>query len=351
MTQNTAVLTPPPPPAAEPPRPPAFAPANEAEFNRTAVNFHQPMPRPKVKGLVIDFHCHLLAARHGTDWFGAAAHYGIDRFVTMTPLEEALGLQRDWPGKVHFITVPQWQDRSPNWVGNWLLRLESFYNIGSRIVKFHCAPGTLLMRGVRLDAPQYEPLFREIVARKMAVMTHIGDPDLWYHGKYSDAAKYGSRDEHYRMWENMLAAYPHVPWCGAHMGGNPENLPRLQELLDKYPNLVLDCSATRWMAREISKRRDAAREFFLRNQDRILFGSDQVSGNDRTFDFLSSRWWTHRKLWETAFIGPCPILDPDLPADQQPVLRGLALPDDVLQKVYHDNAARFLDRIGMGFAE
>ncbi len=97
------------------------------------------------------------------------------------------------------------------------------------------------------------------------------------------------------------------------------------------------------------ERRDAAREFFIRNQDRIFFGSDQVSGDDRGFDFLASRFWVHRKLWETAYIGPNPILDPDLPPDNQPPIRGLALPDEVLQKLYHDNAIQFLAKIGMSF--
>ena len=69
------------------------------------------------------------------------------------------------------------------------------------------------------------------------------------------------------------------------------------------------------MAREVSARRDATREFIIRNADRILFGSDQVSGDDRGFDFLSSRFWTHRKLWETGYVGPAPIMDPDLPPD------------------------------------
>jgi hypothetical protein len=100
------------------------------------------------------------------------------------------------------------------------------------------------------------------------------------------------------------------------------------------------------MVREISLRRDAAREFFIRNQDRLLFGSDQVSGDDRNFDFYASRFWCHRKLWETANTVPTPILDPDLPPDQQPVLRGLALPDTVLQKLYRDNAVRLMSRYG-----
>ena len=329
------------------PRPP--------DHNRTGIDFHRPMPGPKVRGPVIDFHCHLLANRHGRDWFEAARHYGIDCFVTMSQLEEVVGLQRDWGfgpdgPRLRFIVVPKWGEPiSPNWVDDWLVRLEAFYNLGSRIVKFHVAPGTMVMRGLRLDAPQFKPVFREIVARKMAVMTHVGDPDTWYRGKYADASKYGTRDEHYAMWEGVMREYPQVPWVGAHMGGNPEDLGRLQDLLDRFPNLMLDCSATRWMVREVSARRDAAREFFVRNADRILFGTDQVSGDDRGFDFLASRFWAHRKLWETAYVGQTPIHDPDLPDDQQPVLRGLALPDGVLQKMYHDNAARFLAGIGMGF--
>jgi hypothetical protein len=173
-------------------------------------------------------------------------------------------------------------------------------------------------------------------------MTHVGDPQTWYATRYADSAKYGTRDEHYQMWENALEEYRGTPWLAAHLAGNPEDFHRLQRLLDRYPDLWFDCSATRWMIREISARRDEAREFFIRNQDRIIFGTDQVTADGRDFDFLASRFWAHRKLWETAYIGPSPIHDPDLPDDAQPLLRGLALPDDCLQKLYHDNAVRFL---------
>src|SRR5215510_15581403 len=54
------------------------------EYNRTGIDFRRPMPRPKVDGIVIDFHCHLLAHRHAADWFESARHYGIDCFLTMT---------------------------------------------------------------------------------------------------------------------------------------------------------------------------------------------------------------------------------------------------------------------------
>ncbi|HYE20343.1 MAG TPA: hypothetical protein VEA69_17990 [Tepidisphaeraceae bacterium] len=336
------------------PKPVACPPAQKwkpVEWNTCGVNYRRPMPLPKVRGSVIDFHCHLFAARHARTWFEAAAHFGIDTFVTMTPLEECVGLARDWPGRIHFIAVPQWFYEGPDFVSDWLRRIEAFYNLGSRMAKFHMAPQTLVRRGLRLDSPELEPVFRELRDRGMMVMTHMGDPELWYQGKYADTATYGTRDEHYTMWENVLNTWTHLPWVGAHMGGNPEDLGRLQGLLDRHPNLSLDCSATRWMAREVSARRDDAREFFVRNADRILFGSDQVSGDDRDFDFLASRWWTHRKLWETGYIGPMPILDPDLPASEQPRLRGLALPDEVLQKLYHDNAVKVMAAAGVQIGE
>lgn len=317
------------------------------EYNRLSLDYHKPLPRPPVKGIVIDAHCHPVAARHGADWFAAARHYGIDAFVSMTPLEEAIGLGRRFPGRIQFIVIPQWQKID---IEDWLRRLEAFYNLGSRIIKFHMAPQTIARTKLRLDSPEIQRVMGEAIARDMLIMTHVGDPDTWYAGKY-DPAKFGTREEHYAMWEGAMSRCPERPWLGAHMGGNPENLPRLQGLLDKFPNLYLDMSATRWMAREISARREAAREFVIRNQDRLLWGSDQVSGDARGFDFLASRWWVHRKLWETGYVGASPILDPDLPVDQQPKLAGLALPDGVLQKVYHDNAIKLLARVGVYFDE
>src|ERR1043166_3599628 len=76
-------------PAPPPPKPP--------EHNRIGINFRAPMPRPPVRGIVIDFHNHILAAHHGPAWIEAASHYGIDRFVTMGPLEEVVKIQRDYP--------------------------------------------------------------------------------------------------------------------------------------------------------------------------------------------------------------------------------------------------------------
>ncbi len=340
---------PPPPPPPPPPRigPPAAGSVDE--FNPLRLDYRAELCKPPTRGYVIDWHSHLLAARHAPLWFEVADHYGIDKFVTMAPLEEVAGLQLRYGDRLHFIAVPQWGDTSTHWRDNWLRRIEAFANLGSRVCKFHMAPGTMAMRGWRLNHEVSRPLLDYAVGRGMMLMSHIGDPDSWYEKKYTDHAKFGTRDEHFAMWEKLLDRYDSVPWVGAHLGGNPENLPRVQQLLDAHPNVHLDLSATRWIVRELSRQRDEAREFIIRNQDRLLFGTDQVSGDDRGFDFLASRFWSHRKLWETSYVGPVNIHDPDLPKDNQPTFRGLALPTDVLQKLYHDNAQRLLSTVGAAF--
>jgi len=70
--------------------------------------------------------------------------------------------------------------------------------------------------------------------------------------------------------------------------------------------------------------RDASRDFFIRNQDRILFGSDQVSGDDRNYDFYASASGASQAM-ETANAVPRHP-GPRSAADRQPVLRGWRCP-------------------------
>jgi hypothetical protein len=52
-------------------------------------------------------------------------------------------------------------------------------------------------------------------------------------------------------------------------------------------------------------------------------------------------------LWETDWVGPSPIADGDYTASDggptTPILRGIQLPDDVVEMVYYRNAHRLLN--------
>ena len=74
--------------------------------------------------------------------------------------------------------------------------------------------------------------------------------------------------------------------------------------------------------------------------------SDLVTGHMYVREHYISRYWCQRTLWESSWIGTSPIADPDYqPSDGEgslPVLRGLDLPKDVLEKVYSGNARRLV---------
>jgi predicted TIM-barrel fold metal-dependent hydrolase len=172
------------------------------------------------------------------------------------------------------------------------------------------------------------------------------DPDVWFQTVYADRDKYGSKSDQYVGLERMLELFPDLTWIGAHMGGDPEHPDHLEALLERYPHLYLDTSATKWQVREVSARRDAVRSLVCRHPDRFLFGSDLVTRHHLPREHYVSRYWAQRTLWESDWEGESPIADPDYrPGPGEPAtppLVGLELPADVLRRVYHDNAARLL---------
>jgi predicted TIM-barrel fold metal-dependent hydrolase len=214
------------------------------------------------------------------------------------------------------------------------------------MIKFWAAPRGRDL-GLYVDAPwRVEAARRARAAGVRVIMVHVADPDTWFSTKYADVAKYGSKADQYIGLCHMLEAFPDLTWIAAHMGGDPEHPDRLERLLERYPNLHFDTSATKWQVREVSGRADAVRGLICRYPDRFLFGSDLVTRAGLTRGHYESRYWCQRTLWESTWEGRSPISDEDyLPQPSEPMtppLRGLNLPHEVLRQVYHDNAARIL---------
>ena len=87
-----------------------------------------------------------------------------------------------------------------------------------------------------------------------------------------------------------------------------------------------------------------SRTLLCRHPQRFLFGSDLVTRHGLPREHYASRYWCQRTLWESSWEGRSPIADPDYtPAASEPAtppLRGLNLPPEVLEQVYHGNACR-----------
>jgi predicted TIM-barrel fold metal-dependent hydrolase len=243
---------------------------------------------------------------------------------------------------------------------DWKRRLEEFAKLGSKLIKFHAAPGTCRRWGISLDAPRILDIAKHAYVLGYHFMTHVGDPKAWFYGKgvYADGS-YGTFESQFAPLERMLERYPDRIHLGAHMGGSLEALELLARRLEKYPHYVIDMSATKWMVRAVAEQSAAAvRDFFGAFQDRIIYGSDLVVGDKFDWDHYASRYWALQMMWETAYRGESPIEDPDGgqgfepgsgrfdagKADGVPRLMGVELPAEVLGKIYRGNAERWLPR-------
>ena len=341
-----------------------------ADYRAEAASF----PPPTVP--IIDIHSHVHGVEAARILRESMDLYGIERIHSMTRLAEVPAIRGVLGDRVRFIAVPDFgnPDRREAHGPGFLRSIRGFRAEGATICKFWAAPRGIDFghevgdpRLLALDAPHRRAAMDEAASLGMAFMAHVADPDTWFATKYADRARYGSKRDHYEPLERLLVDY-RVPWIVAHMGGSPEDLGFLSQLLEAHPNLHLDASATKWMVRELSRHpAEGVRAFMRRWQGRILFGSDIVTNDDHlrggekrnemaakasdresAFDLYASRYWALRALWETDWELESPISDPDLamvdPArhpHDAPTLRGAALPPDLLATFYRGAAGIF----------
>ena len=349
-------------------------PANLLQLDYLELSRNWPPPVP-----IVDVHTHLNGTEAVRCYRDVAAAYGITRTYSMTPRPQVETVREIMGDRVRFIATPDFMnpDRQFAHGKGFQERIKAFHQLGSRIVKFWAAP-----RGrdygeecgdrhlLDLGHPQRRAVMDTAAELGMMFMTHIADPDTWFQTRYSDASFYGTKPQQYEPLERLLDIYTQ-PWIAAHMGGWPSNLGMLDGLLDRHKNLYLDTSATKWMVRELSKQpREEFIAFLTRWKGRILFGSDivtrdehfappeensdmppQATSPEEAWDLYASRYWALRSLFESDYEGPSPIADPDLmlvdptkygPLDS-PMLCGKAVPENLLQTVYHDAAMSLLE--------
>jgi hypothetical protein len=328
------------------------------EHNVTGIDFADRRHLPYAGPPLIDVHCHITLTRPPaspdgpprTDGEGSleqaelmlrvGAGFGVGLFYTMCPAEDIPPLRQRFGSRLRFNgSIARTKIDEPDEAV--FRRLEQFLAEGVTLLKFWGAPRGRA-RGLFLDAPwRIEAARRARAAGVRTVMVHVADPDTWFQTVYADASQFGTKAEQYPPLQRLLEEFPDMIWIAAHMGGDVEHPDHLEALLERYPHLYFDTSATKWQVREVSARPEAVRGLICRHPGRFLFGSDLVTRHGLPADHYASRYWCHRTLWESAWQGPSPIDDPDFSPDKPgvtPLLRGLALPDAVLRRVYHDNA-------------
>jgi len=270
--------------------------------------------------------------------------FGVTQTVTMCPVQDIAPLRAKFGDALLFNGMINKKLDEPDAVACKLL--DDFLAAGVHIIKLWAAPRGR-ERGLTVDAPwRVDCLRRASNAGVRIVMVHVGDPDAWWGHTYTDTDKFGTKAQQYEPFVRLMREFPEFIWVGAHMGGDPEHPDHLAALLEEFPQLYFDTSATKWQVREISPRSAAVRALICDYPDRFLFGTDLVTRHGLTPEHYVSRYWCQRTLWESDWQGPSPIADSDYkhpnPANETPTLHGVRLPDAVLRKVYWENGRRLL---------
>jgi hypothetical protein len=270
--------------------------------------------------------------------------FGIVRTYSMNPPDDIPVLRERFGDQIGFNGSIHKKLDEPEEVAYRLL--DRFLELGVTMLKFWSAPRGR-ERGLYVDAPwRIEAAKRARAAGVGIIMVHVADPDAWFRRVYADAAKYGSKAEQYVGFQRMLEEFPDMKWIGAHMGGDAEHPDHLEALLERYPHLYFDTSATKWQVREVSAHREAIRSLVSRYPGRFLLGTDLVTRHVLVRDHYASRYWCQRTLWESSWEGRSPIADSDFtPTDGEPAtppLLGLNLPQDILERLYFANAHELL---------
>jgi hypothetical protein len=335
------------------------------EHNVTAIDYAE-RGHFRYNGPLIDVHAHVLRTRpddppngppkgvgpgasleQAEIMLAVAEEFGIVQTVTMAFPDDMVPLRERFGQRILFNTMVN-KTRIDEPDDDVFRRLDRCLELGTTMLKFWSAPRGR-DRGLVVDAPwRIEAAKRARAAGVRIIMVHVGDPDVWFRTVYADTAKFGTKPDQYVPFERMLQLFPDMLWIGAHMGGDSEHPDHLAALLEKYPHLYFDTSATKWQVREVSQRPDAIRALICRYPDRFLFGSDLVTRHGLVPEHYVSRYWCQRTLWESTWQGPSPIADPDWHPPEggptTPLLHGVGLPADVLEKVYLRNAEKLLQR-------
>ncbi len=206
---------------------------------------------------------------------------------------------------------------------------------------------------IKIDDPRWDPIWTACGELNLPVLMHTGDPVAFFqpidqfNERYEELSRhpdwsfhggdFPSLDELLDARNRVIQRHPDTVFIGAHVAGLAEDLARVGDWLETYPNLYIEPASR---ISELGRQPFTTREFLIKYQDRMLFGTDGPWPELRL-----SYYWRFMETQDEYF----PYSEKDPPPQGLWQIYGVNLPDEVLQKIYSGNALRLLPQLQKRF--
>jgi predicted TIM-barrel fold metal-dependent hydrolase len=272
-------------------------------------------------------------------------------------------MQNAHPGRYLICTVPTYdkirEADYPQWQADELGRAKE---AGAKGLKISKTLGLYLRENgdgtplVKIDDPRFDPMWDAAGKLGLPVFIHIADPDAFFtptdrfnerweelgnHPNWSFYGKdYPQKAELLAARNRVIEKHPGTTFVCLHVANHPENLDEVSAWLDRYANMNVEIGAR---LGELGRQPRRARKFFEDYQDRILYGTDASPHGSAVpqQDLTPAMFRCYFRFLETLdeYFDYSPAATP--PQGRWKIY-GIGLPDEILKKVYHNNAARIM---------
>lgn len=204
------------------------------------------------------------------------------------------------------------------------------------------------------DDERLAPIWEEAGKLSVPVLIHQSDPVGFFepvtpeNEHYESLRKYSSwsftdrrfprKAELIRQRDRLVKRHPGTTFILPHVANYPEDLAYVGALLEKCPHVFIDFSAR---CDELGRQPYTAREFLIKYQDRILFGTDMPVSVD-----MYRFYFRFLETYDEYFVPP--DYDGTFKRFRWHV-HGLGLPDRILKKIYHANALKIMPNLKIFF--
>jgi predicted TIM-barrel fold metal-dependent hydrolase len=247
---------------------------------------------------------------------------------------------------------------TPDFAQRVIKQLNQTFQKGAVAVKIYKSIGMELKsksgKYLMPDDPVFDPIFEAITTHNKTLFAHIAEPvaawqpldpaspDYSYYSTRPAWHMYGHRERPSKETilaarDRMLKRHPKLRVVGCHLGSMEEDVDEIARRLDQYPNFAVDTAAR--LEHLTLQNQEKVRAFLIRYQDRVLYATDLVT-ND--WDDATAAV----KRWESEYARDWKYLATGETVDYSGrKTKGLALPTDVLRKLYRENALKWVPGI------